>query len=518
MARLIGRILLFFCLFSPTLTLAGGGAKDARAIEKTVRAHADDLDEIFERVRLDARAPGLVYGVVANGELLHWRGAGVRNLETGKPVAKDTPFRIASMTKMMTAQLVADLQQKNKLYLDAPAELYLPALKEWEYPTSDSRKITVRDLLNHTAGFVTDNPWADRQMALTQEELDDVLSNADPFSHAPGDTWEYSNLGFVIAGRIIETLTGETFEERLSKKILSPLDMKDSGLDIHDIPEDKRAFGYKWVNNAYKDEPILESGTFDPLGGMWTTADDYGRYLGWMLSAWPARDENDDGAISRGAVRSVVDGVRMMGASGGGSCQSPYGYAMGLSVTKHCQLGLVVGHGGGFPGYGSYVLLAPEKGLAVFAFANNTYASVRGGVWEALSLLDDAGAGLSAKKHAPDERMLAAYSKLGDVYEIGDLEGAGLTFANNFFLDRSRERWKTQFASIKQSVGACPSRPAMRATGRLSGDFEWHCANARIAGHIIMSPLDPVDIQELHIREVKINRSGSEIVTDVDFH
>lgn len=159
--------------------------------------------------------------------------------------------------------------------------------------------------------------------------------------------------------------------------------MKNSGLDIHDFPSEQRAIGYQWINNAYKNELILESGAFDPLGDMWTTAENYGQYLSWMMAAWPARDERATGAIARSAVRSMTETVHMMGAYtvGGADCESAAGYAMGLAISDHCKLGLVIGHGGGFPGYGSYVLMAPEKGFAVFAFTNNTYASVQSSVW-----------------------------------------------------------------------------------------------------------------------------------------
>ena len=165
-----------------------------------------ELDLEFEKARLDLRAPGIVYGVILDGELAHMRGFGVRRTDTNAPVRGKTAFRIASMTKMMAALLIQDLYDQGKLSLDTPAERYVPVLRDWKYPTRDSRKITVRDLLNHSAGFVTDDPWADRQMALPNEELSTFLRQAEPFSHAPGEAYEYSNLGYVLLGRIIENV------------------------------------------------------------------------------------------------------------------------------------------------------------------------------------------------------------------------------------------------------------------------------------------------------------------------
>lgn len=115
----------------------------------------------------------------------------------------------------MTAQLAADLQHNGQLFLDAPAELYVPELAALNDPPSDSRRVMVRDLLNHTAGFVTDDPRADRQIAITHEQFDDGLASAEPFSYAPEETWEYSNLGYAMTGRIIENVSGESYEQRL---------------------------------------------------------------------------------------------------------------------------------------------------------------------------------------------------------------------------------------------------------------------------------------------------------------
>ena len=121
------------------------------------------VDEIFADYALDNHIPGLVYGIVSNGKLIHVRGIGVQDLESKRPVTADTLFRIASMTKAFTALTVLKLRDEGKLQLDAPAETYVPEMRGWKYPTQDSPRIRVRDLLNHTAGFVTDDPWGDRQ-------------------------------------------------------------------------------------------------------------------------------------------------------------------------------------------------------------------------------------------------------------------------------------------------------------------------------------------------------------------
>lgn len=130
-----------------------------------------DVDKIFAEWQLAAHVPGLVYGIVVDGRLVHVRGLGVQDVETRAPVTPDTLFRIASMSKAFTALAILKLRDEGKVSLDAPAELYVPELRGWKCPTSDSPRITVRNLLTHSAGFVEDNPWGDRQQVLTEPEF-----------------------------------------------------------------------------------------------------------------------------------------------------------------------------------------------------------------------------------------------------------------------------------------------------------------------------------------------------------
>ncbi|MEM0953822.1 MAG: serine hydrolase domain-containing protein, partial [Pseudomonadota bacterium] len=481
------------------------------------------LDSQFSETRLDMRAPGLVYGVVVDGELMHLGAFGVRRLESAEAVTDKTAFRIASMTKMMTALLIGDLHDQGKLSLDAPAETYLPALKSWRYPTTDSRKVTVRDFLNHTAGFVWDDPWADRQMARSQKELDSFLARAQPFTDAPGAQWEYSNLGYVLLGRIIENLSGQTFAERLQQRILDPLEMSDSGLEVNDISAETRAYGYQWIDGEFVPEPVLGSGAFDPLGGVWTTGEDYAKFIGWFLSAWPARDDPDPGLIPRRVVRAVTDGAYVLGPSrppglnGENDCTVSTGYGRGLSIVRHCDAGLMLRHSGGFPGFGTHVIMMPELGIGVFGFANRTYTRMSGPVFDAAVTLVRSGIGKRPDAPAPDSRLLAAYQGLGEAYAAGAMDDTDLEFEDNFFQDRSADRWNKQLAAMKREAGACDASAPMQNDGRLSAAFDWNCETARITGYFTLSPLDPEELQMLHMRAVRRDGNGRDLKIDFDW-
>ena len=137
-----------------------------------------EIDKIYADWQSAAHVPGLVYGIVADGRLVYVKGRGVQDVATRAPVTPDTLFRIASMSKAFTALAILKLRDEGKLSLDAPAETYVPQMRGWHYPTSDSPKITVRNLLTHSAGFVEDNPWGDRQQVMPEAEFTAMLAAA----------------------------------------------------------------------------------------------------------------------------------------------------------------------------------------------------------------------------------------------------------------------------------------------------------------------------------------------------
>lgn len=507
------------------LILSTSAARAADTENRGLSLPLKKMDSIVNRTRLDIGAPGMIYGVVFDGKLEYAKAFGVRNVETGAPVTTDTAFRIASMTKMMTALLVYDLLDSGELHLDYPAEHYVPALKKLKYPTRDSRKVTIRDLVNHTGGFVADDPWADRMMDKNNLELDAFLANLAPLSFPPGQRFEYSNLGYVILGRIIENISKQTFAERLQHRVFDPIGMKNSGLAVANIADEDRAFGYQKIDGTYVPEPVLASGAFDPLGGVWTTANDYGQFIAWFLSAWPARDDAEiKGAIPRRVIRMVTDGTYLIGsqvhsgASGPVDCVLPYAYGMGLLQHQHCDIGLVLRHGGGFPGYGSHMLMSPERNFGVFAFGNVTYAEADGAVWDVTHKLIKAQLGKALPDPVGADTLLLAYDAVGKAYDAGDIQAGGIAFEDNFFRDRSEERWNKQLARIRKEAGKCKKKPKLAAAGKLTGSFTWNCEKARVTGDIIMSPVNPRRLQLLHIRNIIQGERARDIVVDHDFH
>ena len=237
------------------------------------------IDRIFADWQIAAHVPGLAYGVVADGKLVHVGGLGVQTLDGRPAVGADSLFRIASMSKAFTALAILKLRDEGKLSLDAPAENYVPEMKGWRYPTADSPRITVRHLLTHTAGFVEDNPWGDRQQVLSEAEFSAVLKAGVPFARAPGLQMEYSNFGYATLGRIIANVSGQPYQAYIRDTIMRPLGMNSTSYDVLTSPRQRRAIGYRWEDNRWTREPDMKDGAFGAMGGIETSANDYAKWV-----------------------------------------------------------------------------------------------------------------------------------------------------------------------------------------------------------------------------------------------
>jgi len=461
-----------------------------------------DIDRAMENYRLDAHIPGMVWAIVQNGRVVHVKGAGVQDLETKRPVTPDTLFRIASMTKAFTALSILKLRDDGKLALDAPAETYVPELRGWKYPTDDSPKIRVRELLTHTAGFVTDDTWGDRQTPLPEEDFTRLLRDGVPFTRPPAMAMEYSNLGYALLGRIITNVSGQTYKDFVQRLLFAPLGMTSTSYDVATSPAARRALGYRWEDDGWKLEPTMAHGAFGAMGGIQTSANDYAKWVAYLLSAWPPRDGADMGAVRRSSVRELSQGanfpsVRLRpGSSGPEACREAATYAMGFYAASDCDLGLTLSHGGGYPGYGSHVLLLPEYGVGIFAFANRTYAGPRPPVWDAAVTLLRAGR-LTPPSTPPSSALITAYSVVTKIFAAGSMTSAGDVLSTNFLMDRDAEHWARDLSALKAQVGACDTTAPISPTGALSGGFTWPCERGRIRGQVLLAPTPTPRIQSL---------------------
>lgn len=422
-------------------------------------------------------------------------GPGICNVDAAE--RPDALFRIASMTKAFTALTVLGLRDEGKLRLDALAAAYVPELGGWAYPTRDSPRIRVRDLLNHTAGFVTDDPWGDRQTPLPEPGFSRLLRDGVPFNRPPATAMEYSNLGFALLGRIIANVSGRPYADTITSLLLKPLGMESSGFVVDAVPRERRALGYRWEDGAWHPEPDMAHGAFGAMVGLQTSASDYARWVAYLLSAWPPRDDPDSGPVARATVRELAQGSNFPqllpprpGNTGPGACSRAATYGMGMWVLVDCDLGLYLSYSGGYPGYGSFVLLLPERGVGLFAFANRTYAGPSRPVYEAVKLLQ-AAEYLEDRPVAVSDDLARAYRMVGAVYRDGTLAAGGDAFAMNFLMDRSEQGWSSDLANLRKQVGECDTAAPVTATGALSGEFAWRCEHGRVSGSMRGDLVEP---------------------------
>ncbi|BEV01341.1 serine hydrolase domain-containing protein [Novosphingobium olei] len=488
-------------LFAAMLALQPFSAQ-AQQAQPDIAALDPQIDGILTKWMASNHVPGLVFGVVRDGRLAYVKSKGVQDIEQKRPVTPDTLFRIASMTKAFTALSILKLRDEGRLGLDDPADRYVPELRGWTYPTSDSPRITIRDLLTHTAGFVTDDPWGDRQTPLSQTAFTTLLRAGVPFTRAPEQRHEYSNLGYAILGRVIANVTKAPYRNYVEQRLLTPLGMTASGFDVLAHPRDKRAIGYRWENEAWAQEPTMKDGAFNSMGGLEVSATDYAKWLGFLLSAWPARNDPETGPARRATVRRMAQGLNFAAvfhryATGGDKqCPGTVSYGMGWRVIGDCDYGTVLAHGGGFPGYGSHVMVLPEFGVAFFALTNRTYSGPSQPVWDIAALLREKG--VIAKRTEPVSQDLGSfYAAAQAVWAAGTVDPLQGRVSMNFPMDRTAANWAKVLAETKARSGPCEIGAPVQPDGAMSGMFTWPCANGKITGTLILAPTRPITLQSL---------------------
>jgi len=479
--------------------LAGPAAAQAAPTPVAASPVADfsALDASFAKWMEDSHVPGLVWGVVKDGKLVHVRALGVQDVESRNPVTPDTAFRIASMTKAFTGYSILKLRDEGRLRLDDPVSKYVPETKGW----ADS--ITVGDLLHHTAGFVTDDPWGDRQQPLPEAEFTRMLKAGVPFTAAPDTRYEYSNFGYALLGRIVTNVSGQDYAARVGSTVLKPLGMASTRYEVRDVPPTILAKGYRWENDTWSLEPTMAHGAFGAMGGLVTTGNDYAKWIGYLLSAWPAHDGEQQSAKTIRAMQyggGLLHSRRRPGVDGD-ACRLSAIYGAGLVAASDCTLGNVLFHGGGFPGYGSHMLLVPDAGLGIFALSNRTYAGPSAPVWDAATALFKSGF-VRPRALPVSDHLRSAYAAARRIWQAGGVEGEGKYLAMNFAMDRSDANWRRVLAEAAAKSGTCNVDTPIVPTGRLSGRFSWICANGTVEGNLLLAPTADPQIQSLAFQPV----------------
>jgi CubicO group peptidase (beta-lactamase class C family) len=486
------------------------GFTDPERVRKLESA-MPEVDGIFRRYANEHKIPGMVWGVVIDARLAHFGSAGVRDLSDRSPLTDATAFRIASMTKSFTALAILKLRDEGKLSLDDPVTKWIPEFARVELPTRDSAPLRIRQIMSHSAGFPEDNPWGDQQLSATEDDLTAWLRGGIPFSTPPGTRYEYSNFAFGLLGRIVTKASGMPYEKYVRAEILAKLHMDATTFEFSDVPAGRRAVGYRLqTDGTYLEEAPLPHGVFGSTGGLLTTATDLSKYLAFHLSAWPPRDDVEAGPVLRASVREMSHlwtPSNLTVSRSGGVVSSALkavetGYGYGLRVSTDCRFEHIVAHGGGLPGFGSYMSWVPEDGVAIFAMANLTYAGPAEPISQAWDALLKSG-GLR-KRELPASpvlsQMRAHIVNLWNRWD--DAEAKGIA-AMNLFIDTPAAERTAEIRKLKQEVGACSGFGPVIPENWLRGQFNISCEKGTVGVFFTLAPTQPPGVQHLAFRKLE---------------
>lgn len=338
----------------------------------TERVAVREIDRfITEQMEL-GRTPGLAVTVLRDDEVVLQRGYGYADVTTRAPMSERSGVVIGSTTKALTCTAMLQLVEQGLVDLDAPIRRYLP----WFRVADDeaSERMTVRQAITHTAGLppsAADNPF----FLFSDDDADDALDRyvrslaATPLLWPPGEGWLYANDGFVIAGRIVEVVSGLCYEEYIRRHVFAPLDLVDSafspdersGLDVatpHDYDRDGLPFpSFRAHNRASA-----------PAGSqLIMSARDAGRWLRAMLDGGRIGETR---LLSEQGYAELVRPYAAVAPAGRGLNGADAWYALGWTVGTLDGVP-VISHGGATITMGSQFMFAPEQRVAVAVVANS---------------------------------------------------------------------------------------------------------------------------------------------------
>ncbi|HEX2851819.1 MAG TPA: serine hydrolase [Opitutaceae bacterium] len=311
-------------------------------------ARADETDDYIAAQMSRQHIPGLSLAVLKDGKPLKVQGYGLANLELGTHATPETVFQIGSVSKQFIAAGIALLSEAGKVGLDDPVRKYLEDAPEtWQ-------AITVRHLLTHTSGLIRETPGLQLKV---QSEIDAIrAAYSAPLAFAPGEKWQYSNLGYFVLAEIISRATQIPWPQYLQERIFAPLGMRATRTTTVEELVPHRATGYHWMDSSkYQNAQIVPG--VRPSGAFLSSVLD--------LAKWNAALHADT-LFSSQQRELLWTPVKLNDGS-----EKPYGFGWELGKAgKHRQ----VKHAGTMIGFRSHMLLFPDDGLTVVVLTNATQA------------------------------------------------------------------------------------------------------------------------------------------------
>jgi CubicO group peptidase (beta-lactamase class C family) len=345
----------------------------ALAAQPAVRpAPPPDVDQWVARAMRTFEVPGLALAIVKDDGVVLAKGYGVRKLGETTPVDARTLFGIASNTKAFTATALGLLVEEGQIAWDAPVVRYLPAFAMWD--PFVTRELTVRDLLVHRSGLglgAGDLLWWP-ESTYDRKEIARRLRFIPPATSFR-TAYAYDNVLYLIAGELIETISGQTWEDFVSSRILAKVGM--TGTNVRHSAAaagGNVATPHAPVDGSVRPIRPFESDNTNPAGGINSSAEDMARWLRVQLSGGLLADGSRlFSAATARQLTSIVTPIPI----GDPPPELPplrmnfHGYALGFDIRDY-RGHKVVMHSGGLPGYVSRVVMIPDLNVGIAVLTN----------------------------------------------------------------------------------------------------------------------------------------------------
>lgn len=434
-------------------------------------------------------APHAVGAICQSGELLaasSFSAAGFGALVD----PSGTAFRIASMTKCFAAAAVLRLRDRGKLRLEECVAEYVPELRlggPW-------RRVTVGQLLSMRSGLpATDDPWADRKLSEPDSFLDAELFNQAQFSDDAGEDYQYSNLGYMLVGRVISNVAGVSALEYIAEQILRPLGMNETGWNFYD---GRGVDGQRRSGDGFRAETSFDvKSDLGVFGGLCSTLRDLAKWVGFFTDAHGTGSERKSKFEEVLAASSRCEmercSVVMQPLASVDSEAMPTGYGYGLRASFIGQEWFI-GHSGGLPGYGSHMSWSPTRGIGVIALANVTYFRASGlckELW--LEIQEKSGRAIAPLAHGGEIVVSRGKALVAAVHD-GEPPLPLELFAYNVPLDEDAEELWERLRRVL--AGKSPTAIEVRVERGLAGAI---CADGKQLVFFSLAPTEGQLIQKV---------------------
>lgn len=325
-------------------------------VKKSLNGFNDKVDSIVINKMNEYNIPGLSIGLVRNDSVIYTKGYGVRNIEKNNPVSEHTIFHTASVSKLFTSSAIVKLTNDGLLSLDDKLYKVIPEL---QFKDEQIKKISIKDLLNHTSGLpdVNDYHWENNNQSNTSLK-EYVVSLNLKLESEPSLTYSYSNLGYNLLGYVIEKKTKSSFEDYLKNNILNPSGMVFSDFRyfyIHDSLTTSPHSKNKIVGNVYERDTYPYTREHAASSTLNASALELSK---WMIHFLKESKRNTPGNNYPLTLKPASVNFSQIGL----------GFQQYDFDSKHA-----VGHFGGDKGFRSFLMMFPEEKIGLVVLGNCDY-------------------------------------------------------------------------------------------------------------------------------------------------